>query len=244
VYSLCWVTKALAMRGYPFLNVWVDKILNLLYNERIGSKAAECFETLMADDPISLNLESHCRVRFLYKQRLFQMTTPKLILGYREAKSNSTKSHFIQALSAQSKYIPHEVLAMELDSVFPLLVGSLKLESSSEMIHSTLKALAEIVKDEKTNEDGEIKKKLVEYCYDLIPELVKLSKYPDKMEVRILALQSLQKCAGCPPPVILPLRQKVIDGLGKCLDDHKRLCRRKARDARRMWILVSAPGGI
>lgn len=55
--------------------------------------------------------------RFLYKQRCFQMSVPKLVLGYREAKSETAKANFIQALSSQLKHIPKEILAMEIENV-------------------------------------------------------------------------------------------------------------------------------
>jgi hypothetical protein len=55
--------------------------------------------------------------RFLYKQRLFQMTVPKLVEGHREVHSEAAKVNFIQALSFQLKHIPKDILAMEMESV-------------------------------------------------------------------------------------------------------------------------------
>ncbi|OXA50314.1 MMS19 nucleotide excision repair protein [Folsomia candida] len=217
----------------------VETLINLLNSNIVGTVAADGFGILLCDDEVSLNPKSHCKFRFLYKQRLFQTSVPRLVTGYRGSKSNMAKANFIKALSCQLKHIPSSILGMEMESVFPLLVASLKLDTSAPLVSSTLKAFTEMLQ----NSDEETDKKLIEYCYDIVPQLVKLAGFPGNMEVRCMALQCLLKCAKCPSHVVLPLRAKVIDDLGQCVDDHKRLVRKEARTARNAWILLGAAGG-
>ncbi|XP_021958376.1 MMS19 nucleotide excision repair protein homolog isoform X2 [Folsomia candida] len=236
---LTWITKGLAMRGIQDLSTWLGRLINLLNSNIVGTVAADGFGILLCDDEVSLNPKSHCKFRFLYKQRLFQTSVPRLVTGYRGSKSNMAKANFIKALSCQLKHIPSSILGMEMESVFPLLVASLKLDTSAPLVSSTLKAFTEMLQ----NSDEETDKKLIEYCYDIVPQLVKLAGFPGNMEVRCMALQCLLKCAKCPSHVVLPLRAKVIDDLGQCVDDHKRLVRKEARTARNAWILLGAAGG-
>ncbi len=61
--------------------------------------------------------------------------------------------------------------------VFPLLVASLKLETSTPVVLSTMKAFTEMLQ----NSNEETNKKLVEYSYDIVPQLVKLAGFTGNM---------------------------------------------------------------
>lgn len=58
-----------------------------------------------------------------------------------------------------------------------MLVASLKLDTSAPLVSSTLKAFTEMLQ----NSDEETDKKLIEYCYDIVPQLVKLAGFPGNM---------------------------------------------------------------
>jgi len=55
-------------------------------------------------------------LRFLYKQRIFQLSIPKLVEGYKAAKGE-VKANFIRALTGQLRHVPQVVLQMELNNV-------------------------------------------------------------------------------------------------------------------------------
>ncbi|ODN03000.1 MMS19 nucleotide excision repair protein [Orchesella cincta] len=238
INALIWIVKGLAMRGFGELDYWVDKIIRLLNDKVLGVDAVNHFHFLVADDPHSLNPESFCMFRFLYKQRLFQTSVDKLVSGYRIASSQPVQFNFIRALSSQLKHVPSEILFLEIDSVLPLLVASLKCNSSSQVLLSTLNALMEMMNSQDT------KHKLTEYCHDLVPQLTLLAQNNPSMDVRRTSLSCLRRCTKAPTHIILPLRDGVIDNLVPCLDDPKRLVRKEAIKTRSLWILISAPGGL
>lgn len=60
--------------------------------------------------------------------------------------------------------------------------------------------------------------------------------------VRIMALECIREYTlTCPTHVLLPHKIDVIMQLAECLDDHKRLVRKKAVEARSNWFLIDAP---
>jgi hypothetical protein len=61
--------------------------------------------------------------------------------------------------------------------VFPLLVASLKFNSSAPVVLSTLIAFTEMM----NNSDEETEERLVEYFNDIVPELVKLAGFTESM---------------------------------------------------------------
>lgn len=45
----------------------------------------------------------------------------------------------------------------------------------------------------------------------------------------------------CPLYKLLPLRKAVLEQLGRCVDDKKRLVRKDAMEARSLWFLLDSP---
>lgn len=61
-------------------------------------------------------------------------------------------------------------------------------------------------------------------------------------KVRIIALECIRACTlTCPTHVLLPYKKDVVLELAECLDDHKRMVRKNAAEARSSWILIDAP---
>jgi DNA repair/transcription protein MET18/MMS19 len=238
INALIWIVKGLAMRGFRELDLWVEKIIWLLKEDAVGKEVVKSFHHLVADDPYSLNEESFCRFMILYRQRLFLILVDKLVSGYRSSASQQIQFNFIGALSSQLKHVPSEILFIKIDNVLPLLVASLKCNSSSQVLLSTLNALTEMMQSPDT------KKKLTEYCQDLVPQLTRLAQFKDSMDVRKVSLECLRKCARAPPHITLPLRDTVAENLLPCLDDPKRLVRQEAMITRSIWVLIGAPGGL
>lgn len=60
--------------------------------------------------------------------------------------------------------------------------------------------------------------------------------------VRIVALDCIHGYTlTCPTHVLLPHKMDAVIQLAECLDDHKRLVRKKAVEARSSWFLIDAP---
>ncbi|XP_066992014.2 MMS19 nucleotide excision repair protein homolog [Anabrus simplex] len=230
---LCvWVTKALVMRGYEQMDLWVDYLLELLAHEVVGMEAAAGFKLIMEQNEEYLNPSSYCIIRILYKQRFF-MVTPKLVSSFRSA-SQSVQVNYLVALAHLLQGVPKEVLLMDFQQMVPLLVESLD-QSESLLLLTTLETLESIL-EEKHNA-------LEDHLQTFIPRILNLAQFPDFMRVRIKALKCIYHFCKFPLEKILPFKTKVVQQLGKCLDDPKRLVRREAVRARSLWFIVGAPGG-
>ncbi|XP_037079500.1 MMS19 nucleotide excision repair protein homolog [Pollicipes pollicipes] len=65
-----------------------------------------------------------------------------------------------------------------------------------------------------------------------------------RLETRAGALRCLGALARLKPHVLLPLKPQVLRELAACLDDKKRIVRQQAVEARNLWFLLGAPGGL
>jgi DNA repair/transcription protein MET18/MMS19 len=250
------VVKALAMRGIPDLTKWVDKIVTLLDHPEFGLMLSNELPTIMTECNFSLNSKSFCRFRFLYRQRLFLESVPKLVGAYQRSSKDSgvIRANYMRALSSQLKHVPGPVLQTQINTVFPLLMASLTVDSNTnegsnvEMLMSTLTALFDFFKSKSEESslgaEGQEQETLIEYFHDMVPRLLTLVKFKPSMDVRMLALKCLRCCARLPTHVVLPMKPTVTIDLKSALDDPKRLVRREAQATINIWILVGAPGGV
>ncbi|CAG7834724.1 unnamed protein product [Allacma fusca] len=215
--------NALAMRGAPSVDRWMEICVQLMGVTSIGQTTAEKFNILMEDCLFTVNADSHCLYRFLYKQRVFLTSVPKLVKAYKEAPTDHpTRVNYIRTLSCLLLHVPRTVLYMELDSVLPLLIASLTCATTSAAVClSSLKALDDLLVNSAF--EKETTSPLLEYFHDLVPYLVKLAGHQSNMNIRILALQCLQKCSKFPVHMVIQEKSLVTDCLKATLDDPKRL---------------------
>lgn len=227
IYS--WITKAYLLKtdsyGYEFVNV----LIGLLSNDRIGLFVSKAFDIIGDDDPI-LSKDNKAVIRLLAKQRLFSFVLEPLVKGFKDNTANpEIQARYLVALSGILRHMPPHVISPDVSTFFPLLLQSLTIhdpkvrEASISTITATLQESSEIV---------------ALHLSTLVPQLLGTTeeKSSSSAKVRIAAIQ----CLGQFPDFIgrskiEPFRSDIINGLCAPLDDRKREVRRAAVNARQRY---------
>ncbi|PSN34715.1 hypothetical protein C0J52_21192 [Blattella germanica] len=227
-----WVTKALVMRGHSDMDIWVHTLVELLGHEDIGNRAADGFRLIMIkDEEEYLNTSNFCNIRFLYRQRFFQIV-PRLRELYQTANDN-VKSNFLVALAFLLQGAPRVTVYSSLSEMVPLLVELLA-QTEIVLLLTTLETLDELLQTKQPI--------LEQHVYTFLPRFLLLTRFKESMNVRIKALQCVLRMCTFPTTLLLPFKDETLQELGHCLDDPKRLVRRQAALTRSRWFLLGAPG--
>ncbi|XP_058476866.1 MMS19 nucleotide excision repair protein homolog [Solea solea] len=229
---MIWVAKALLLRYHPLSTSLTDKLFTLLDNSDLGSMAADGFSLLMSDSADILNRGCHADVRIMYRQRFFSENSPKLVQGFNAAQPEK-KSNYLKALSNIVNKLPKQVQITELPALLSLLLEALSCPDQGVQL-STLSCLEPVLIDPPPA--------LIQQLEALVNRLQTLICSP-AMSVRIASLRCLHALSHFPTHEILPFRARVLQALGRPLDDKKRLVRSEAVQARGQWFLVGSPGG-
>lgn len=121
--------------------------------------------------------------------------------------------------------------------MLPLLLYSLSdtNELDESVCLSSLRSFDLVVRE--TSNDQEF---LLTYTSEILSKLFAMCSYERSMEIRLLALTCVNNLATSLPPDRLIKHQKwVCRELDRSLNDHKRLCRQMAVQARNRWFLLS-----
>eukprot|EP01134_Creolimax_fragrantissima_P000200 CFRG0200T1 len=142
---------------------------------------------------------------------------------------NVKRARYLTALSFLLQHAPRQVLTEQLPPLLPLLLASLSMESS-ELIQSTLKTFIGLMEDASS---------VIKIHVDsLLPLLLNLARTGTTMEVRKSSLECINAMSALPYQVLHPSRAIVLEKVGECLGDHKRLVRREAQVCRNTWFLL------
>ena len=112
--------------------------------------------------------------------------------------------------------------------------------NADQLIFSTLVALDELMQQDAKN-FAEILPNFLTVWLDLgAGKITCDTDSKINMKIRIKALSCVQNCVNClePKDVIL-LRKEVVKKLSSGIDDHKRLVRKAAANARNSWCLAN-----
>ncbi|XP_063220650.1 MMS19 nucleotide excision repair protein homolog isoform X2 [Bacillus rossius redtenbacheri] len=221
-----WVCKALVMRGHAEADHWTDRLFTLLACPREGPTAARGFQIVLQEDAC-LSARCHCIVRLLYKQRFFQMVLdrfPSLLVAPETGRSNY---HLMLAHLLQE--VDPAVVTLHLPQVLPLLLEGLAVEDPTLLL-AAARTLQGLLRAKLSA--------LHAHAHTLVNRLLALAVFPADMKVRVAALEALLQLCSCPTHLLLPLRSQVLQGLGQCVDDRKRLVRRAAMATRNRWFLM------
>ena len=120
-----WIAKGLIYRLASTAEV-LTPLLDLLPDISYGNAAALGFGLLLAPDEI-LSKENGVTIRLLVKQKVFNICVPAIATSFRTA-DQTTKSHYLIALSGIIRHASTEILMSEIEVLLPLLLQSLDLE--------------------------------------------------------------------------------------------------------------------
>ncbi|XP_071948228.1 MMS19 nucleotide excision repair protein homolog [Antedon mediterranea] len=221
-----WITKALVLRGHSMASEFISTMISYLGNEALGHIAAEGFKCVLTEDV--LTPASHANVKIMYCQRFFLETISKISSGFQLAK-DECKRFYLQAMSHLFQNVTKAVLLSELPPLIPMMVHSLLCEDTTLNL-STLKVLLPLIKDA-----PQVISKDVDA---LLMQMMKLAERQDSMVVRIAALECIGDMTSLPHHIVFPYKEKLKRFLGKCLDDKKRMVRKKVVNARNKWFLL------
>ncbi|KAG1659356.1 MMS19 nucleotide excision repair [Nymphon striatum] len=224
--------KRPVMASHPSMIQLTDKLIQLLGDPELGEFASEGFSIIVKDSDKVLNSSSQGVIMFMFKQRFFIETSQLLLDGFNSS-PEYLKTNFLMALSHQLEFLPNQVLLSETNKLVPVLVQSLSIHNTS-VINSSLQTIVLFMD---RNPEA-----FSSHLQSLTCQLLKLSEYKENLTIRKSALACLKSIAKQPDYLLLPLKSNVISSLTKRLDDHKRLVRQAAADARCEWFLVGAPG--
>ncbi|KAI0241835.1 MMS19 nucleotide excision repair protein [Lamellibrachia satsuma] len=226
-----WCTKALVLRSHTQQTVFAEKLIDWLDDPHLCKVAVEAFPTVLSESHDILSSAMHADIKIMYRQRFFLMTLAKLVKCFHLV-DNAQKQYHLTALSSLLKFMPKQVLIAELPPLLPLLVQSLHSQQVALLL-STLNTLNDLI--------AEMPDMFTRHVDDFLPRLLDLTQFRPNMKVRVGALQCLTKFTALPEHVVLPQQDRVTRHLAAALDDHKRLVRQEAVNARTQWILLGAP---
>eukprot|EP00117_Sycon_ciliatum_P016409 scpid25312/ scgid15851/ MMS19 nucleotide excision repair protein homolog; MET18 homolog; MMS19-like protein len=235
VSLLAWVTRAMVLRSHSSSMELSAKLISLFTRNGPEASAAAAAFSLLLNDDASRNLTQAggAMVMFLHKQKFFIQVRPQLVEGFKEAGDGSVKDHFLTALSHLLFCVPEQVLLSEIPPLLPLVIQCLS-SSSAQLLTSSLNAIMALM-----NGAPDV---MGQYVSDIIPLLLKLSRFQGNMKVRQSSLRCLGSLTALPHHLLYPHKNRLTQDLVASLDDHKRLVRRDAVECRNRWIMLgSAP---
>ncbi|XP_037819827.1 MMS19 nucleotide excision repair protein homolog [Lucilia sericata] len=223
VEALSWLARGLVVRGSDDAAEIVEALAELLDHASLAGAATLAFDIISAEYP-QLHLPV---VKFLFKQKFFHLILNKL--GH---KLETYCEHHLTAFIYVIKTTPHAVLKMNLEKIGPIIFKCLD-SSNAHTLCIALKICENFIKQQDEYYRGHLN--------HLIPACLKLSKFNNAMQVRVLSLNLLYDITKYPTFVLLPYKMDVVLDLASALDDPKRLVRNAAVQARNAWYLVGAP---
>lgn len=228
-----WIIKSLVLKLNP---VGMNHLNQLLEELELHPKVSlQAFNIVLRDLKIySPNKEipkgtkiiskvNHLNVRLLYKQQLLNAILDKVLL-------NGESIIYLSLLSILTKNTDPNILKFRINEIIPLIVQSLKVNTLLDTSLDTLQIIIE-------NND------LMDFMPFLVSRLVTLAsgkivqegKLVNTEKIRYLALKCLMGLLEKhEKPVVMLYKPEILAGLGKSVDDPKRLVRKLACDIRQM----------
>ncbi|GAA5866345.1 hypothetical protein JCM8547_000746 [Rhodosporidiobolus lusitaniae] len=232
-----WLAKALIVRsdqrGYAF----VEQMLELFTDEKLGRAAATGLGLIAEEGDGVLSKEKGAVIRLLYKQRFFTFLLPKLVLAYKDTAGHAdAQAVYLIALSSLLQHIPKQLSLSELPKLLPLLITALDLPDPllRANVINALAVLVEQVPNEVDNSISSITTKVLKGLTG--PTAVKTGRGAAQLRLSsLLFLGTLP--AHIPYLTLHPQKATVLKELGKAIDDPRRDVRRAAVDCRGAWYL-------
>ncbi|SCW02011.1 LAFE_0E12178g1_1 [Lachancea fermentati] len=230
---IAWVTKGLIMKNSPLADAYVNHLLSLLQDNKIGPSVARLLEVLVIDIPTFSKIKGipwNNNVRLLYKQKFFNQVSSDLVSSFKESNDMAIKSNYLTALSLVLKNTPSNLTISYISELLPLLIQAIQLNNSDVKI-SALNSIKDTL--------DQSPQLITDHVHSLIPILlngIKATK-DNTVMARLLCLQILQNFSlHVPLNYLLPFKDDIISGLTIGLDDKKRAVRKQCVDTRQKYF--------
>jgi hypothetical protein len=223
IKSYVWVLKGLIIKSSQLGYDELDYLISLLEHPNVSDSVIDGM-SLILTEPTNETFQ----MKLFYKQRFFSTCLPKLLESY--SKYPNQELVYIKAICSLLKEVPPHFMEKELDKLIPIFFKALQLEDSTVLL-SALYGF-NLMKQESP-------KKLEEYIETVIPRFLKLLSKQNPLSIRL----EVVKFIGDLPHVLEyswlhPYKRSVCQVLGQTLNDHKRIVRKAAADARMKWYLM------
>lgn len=242
-----WVLKGLIMRsdqvGSKYLNELLDEVFSS-GDTAYSKQTSRCFSILMADLDVFLNPEnsklkivsgvSNLNVKLLYKQQIFENILQRVLEKFQLAQSDDSKEVLLGTLAVIISNISAKILKPHLREVFPLVLNGLSVENATVLKASldTFKVIIAETPDLISENIDSLVTKLVDLG---TTKIVSGKKIVNDEQIRFLALECLEGIfTSVELPQIVKYQTSTRDRLRVCLDDKKRVVRKKACDVRQV----------
>lgn len=229
-----WISKGFVSKIDKNTDKLIDILISLLRSSTgLASRITKSFEVLIADISVLEKYKkiSNNNVRLLYKQKFFEIISPKLVSSFKESSDEQFKSNLLIALSLILKHTKKEIIIPHLNEFFPLLLQSLALDngnnSSIEIKLASLETILITI--------DEIPELISKHLQTIIPNLIQLIKI-NNFKLRLISINCLNLISMKVEIVkIMPYKDEIIKSLLQSLDDPKRVVRKAAVDARQSY---------
>lgn len=230
-----WVTKALATRGHPSAEGFVDRLFEVFDDTDINWDAARALGGIVAADDI-LTKYNHAVIRILFAQRYCNRLLPQIVEGAKGAANGRQQVAYLVALTSLIKTVPKTTYVSEMPTLIPLLLRGLQLRDPDirANVISTLHSA--------TDTDPNGSSIIAEHIGTLVSAMLENSKIEEMPSVRV-RVAALKYLGLLPKSVrydkLHPYKSTVLKELSNILDDPKRAVRKEAVDARSNWFTCS-----
>ena len=172
------------MRGHSSVTL-LEQLANTLRHAPItvATQIAANISLLLQDHIYNLSKVTHAKVQILYKEKIFRLIFPTLLLQFKTVESSDYQSVYLLAISQLLKYIPRSLFLSQVASVFPLMLKSLSSVDLS-LRQSALESLAVVI--------DEVPDIVVQHISSVVTLLLNTAQMKEgSTQSRILALKCL-----------------------------------------------------
>jgi DNA repair/transcription protein MET18/MMS19 len=239
VNALGWILNALTLRGAKWSGALSTVLFTLLNDPQqvVSRSAADAFNIIISDHELVLHKKTHAKVAVLYKQKFFSTNINGLLQSMNQAKEqqSANEGSILFAVAHLIHNVPKVIIIGEVERLFPLVLNILSTDTididNKDLIIAALKTTETLL--------TEAKEPMTKYLSTITPILLKLSTEKLSMHIRVHALQCIAVLSSYPFQAIFPIKQAIINGLEKTLDDPKRNVRKLAVTVRNEWFVLS-----
>eukprot|EP01059_Diplonema_ambulator_P030391 TRINITY_DN5194_c0_g1_i1.p1 TRINITY_DN5194_c0_g1~~TRINITY_DN5194_c0_g1_i1.p1 ORF type:complete len:871 (+),score=300.64 TRINITY_DN5194_c0_g1_i1:45-2657(+) len=201
----------------------------------VGSRAdaAGVLSTIFTDIPSLSAVMGHVH-KFLWVQKVYSKVLPVLLGKYKSEADERKKCEVFESVAVAVAHAPAALVSSDAERLLPVVTGGLA-SSNGAIVTSSLDILHSLVQQDPSS----VAK--VPLLTLIVPSLLQATTYKPARKTRVTALNILNLLATDKnvAHAAVVFKQQVINGLLPALDDHKRVVRAAATQARCSWYLLA-----